>query len=117
MNPQGCQVFSFKHPSTGELDHDVPWRTHRALPERGRIGSFNRSCYEELLIVRVPPEILRAQELPDSAFVSRIVLRTIEGLALSDPRLDEVRRERLQELRRRLKQEAGSSEGREEQTP
>ena len=64
VNPQGCQVFSFKHPSAEELDHDFLWRTMRALPERGRIGIFNRSYYEEVLIVRVHPEILRAQKLP-----------------------------------------------------
>jgi len=64
VNPQGCQVFSFKHPSAEELDHDFLWRTTRALPERGRIGIFNRSYYEEVLIVRVHPEILRAQKLP-----------------------------------------------------
>ncbi|MBL8802404.1 MAG: polyphosphate kinase 2 family protein [Planctomycetes bacterium] len=64
VNPQGCQVYSFKHPSAEELDHDFLWRTHRALPERGRIGIFNRSYYEEVLIVRVRPEILRAQNLP-----------------------------------------------------
>jgi PPK2 family polyphosphate:nucleotide phosphotransferase len=212
VNPQGCQVFSFKHPSAEELDHDFLWRTHRALPERGRIGIFNRSYYEEVLIVRVRPEILRAQKLPDSAFegrdvwegryrsileseahlvrngtrivklflhlsreeqrlrfldriddpdknwklsdadveqreawdeyqgayeaclgatstadapwyvvpaddkrnarlvVSRIVLRTLEGLDLSYPRLDDVRRERLQEVRRRLEQDAAPRE-------
>ena len=59
VNPQGCQVFSFKHPSAEELDHDFLWRTTRCLPERGRIGIFNRSYYEEVLIVRVHPEILR----------------------------------------------------------
>jgi len=64
VNPQGCQVFSFKHPSAEELDHDFMWRTTRALPERGRIGIFNRSYYEEVLIVRVHPEILAAQRLP-----------------------------------------------------
>jgi len=64
VNPQGCQVFSFKHPSAEELEHDFLWRTTRALPERGRIGIFNRSYYEEVLIVRVHPEILRAQGLP-----------------------------------------------------
>lgn len=64
VNPQGCQVFSFKHPSAEELDHDFLWRTMRALPERGRIGIFNRSYYEEVLIVRVHPEILAAQKLP-----------------------------------------------------
>ena len=61
INPQGCQVFSFKHPSAEELDHDFLWRTTQALPERGRIGIFNRSYYEEVLIVRVHPEILQAQ--------------------------------------------------------
>jgi PPK2 family polyphosphate:nucleotide phosphotransferase len=64
VNPQGCQVYSFKHPSAEELDHDFLWRTMRALPERGRIGIFNRSYYEEVLIVRVHPEILRAQKVP-----------------------------------------------------
>src|SRR6185312_2556502 len=64
VNPQGCQVFSFKHPSAEELDHDFLWRTTRALPERGRIGIFNRSYYEEVLIVRVHPEILAAERLP-----------------------------------------------------
>jgi PPK2 family polyphosphate:nucleotide phosphotransferase len=66
INPQGCQVFSFKHPSPQELEHDFLWRTQLALPERGRIGIFNRSYYEEVLIVRVRPEILKAQGLPDS---------------------------------------------------
>jgi PPK2 family polyphosphate:nucleotide phosphotransferase len=64
VNPQGCQVFSFKHPSAVDLDHDFLWRTTVCLPERGRIGIFNRSYYEEVLIVRVHPEILRAQRLP-----------------------------------------------------
>jgi PPK2 family polyphosphate:nucleotide phosphotransferase len=65
LNPQGCQVFSFKHPSATDLDHDFLWRTNTCLPERGRIGIFNRSYYEEVLIVRVHPEILRAQKLPE----------------------------------------------------
>jgi PPK2 family polyphosphate:nucleotide phosphotransferase len=64
INPQGCQVFSFKQPSSEELKHDFLWRTTRRLPERGRIGIFNRSYYEEVLIVRVHPEILRGQGLP-----------------------------------------------------
>ena len=64
VNPQGCQVFSFKHPSAQELEHDFLWRTTRCLPERGKIGIFNRSYYEEVLIVRVHPEILRSQGLP-----------------------------------------------------
>ena len=70
VNPQGCQVFSFKHPSATELDHDFLWRTHCALPERGRIGIFNRSYYEEVLIVRVLPEILKAQKLPDETLAA-----------------------------------------------
>jgi PPK2 family polyphosphate:nucleotide phosphotransferase len=65
VNPQGCQVFSFKQPSADELEHDFLWRTTRRLPERGRIGIFNRSYYEEVLVVRVHPEILRAQGLPE----------------------------------------------------
>ena len=66
VNPQGCQVFSFKHPSDAELEHDFLWRTTRDLPERGRIGIFNRSYYEEVLIVRVHPEILRSEGHPDA---------------------------------------------------
>ncbi|BAY78430.1 hypothetical protein NIES25_49040 [Nostoc linckia NIES-25] len=65
VNPQGFQVFSFKGPSTEELDHDYLWRTTKALPERGRIGIFNRSYYEELLVVRVHPEMLKKQQLPN----------------------------------------------------
>jgi PPK2 family polyphosphate:nucleotide phosphotransferase len=67
VNPQGCQVFSFKHPSAEELDHDFLWRTTRSLPERGRIGIFNRSYYEEVLIVKVHPELLEAEGVPDAA--------------------------------------------------
>ena len=66
VNPQGCQVFSFKHPSAAELEHDFLWRTTRDLPGRGKIGIFNRSYYEEVLIVRVHPEILRSEGLPDA---------------------------------------------------
>ena len=66
VNPQGCQVFSFKHPSANELEHDFLWRTSRDLPERGRIGIFNRSYYEEVLIVRVHPEILQSEAIPDT---------------------------------------------------
>jgi PPK2 family polyphosphate:nucleotide phosphotransferase len=65
VNPQGCEVFSFKQPSEEELKHDFLWRTTRHLPERGRVGIFNRSYYEEVLVVRVHPEILRSQGLPD----------------------------------------------------
>ncbi|MCO5045471.1 MAG: polyphosphate kinase 2 family protein [Kiritimatiellae bacterium] len=64
VNPQGCQVFSFKAPSAEELDHDFLWRCHRHAPERGRIGIFNRSYYEETLVVRVHPEWLDKQQLP-----------------------------------------------------
>ena len=64
VNPQGCAVFSFKQPSAEELRHDFLWRCTRALPERGRIGIFNRSYYEEVLVVRVHPELLAAQHLP-----------------------------------------------------
>ena len=73
VNPQGCQVFSFKHPSATELDHDFLWRTTQALPERGRIGIFNRSYYEEVLIVRVHPEILREQRLPDALLDAKTI--------------------------------------------
>jgi PPK2 family polyphosphate:nucleotide phosphotransferase len=65
VNPQGCEVHSFKHPSGEELQHDFLWRTTRSLPERGRIGIFNRSYYEEVLIVRVHPELLRNEAVPD----------------------------------------------------
>src|SRR5216117_3071777 len=65
INPQGCEVYSFKQPSAEELDHDFLWRTVRRLPERGRIGIFNRSYYEEVLVVRVHPEILLNQGLPE----------------------------------------------------
>ncbi|MGA3015371.1 MAG: ADP-polyphosphate phosphotransferase [Bacteroidales bacterium] len=64
VNPQGCEVFSFKQPTAEELEHDFLWRTTRRLPERGRIGIFNRSYYEEVLVVRVHPGILRSQGLP-----------------------------------------------------
>ena len=65
VNPEGCEVFSFKQPSAEELEHDFLWRTTRRLPERGKIGIFNRSHYEEVLVVRVHPEILRSQGLPE----------------------------------------------------
>ncbi len=65
VNPQGCEVFSFKHPSPAELEHDFLWRTTRCLPARGRIGVFNRSYYEEVLIVRVHPEILHGEGMPE----------------------------------------------------
>jgi PPK2 family polyphosphate:nucleotide phosphotransferase len=73
VNPQGCRVYSFKHPSDAELEHDFLWRTTQALPERGQIGIFNRSYYEEVLIVRVHPEILGSEGLPPSASDKRTV--------------------------------------------
>jgi PPK2 family polyphosphate:nucleotide phosphotransferase len=75
INPQGCRVVSFKQPSTGELKHDFLWRTTRELPERGQIGIFNRSYYEEVLIVRVHPEILRAEGLPDELMDGKSIWR------------------------------------------
>jgi PPK2 family polyphosphate:nucleotide phosphotransferase len=73
INPQGCKVFSFKHPSANELEHDFLWRTTQALPERGQIGIFNRSYYEEVLIVRVHPEILQAQSVSDGALNEKTI--------------------------------------------
>ena len=81
VDPQGCQVFSFKSPSSEELDHDFLWRCARALPERGRIGIFNRSYYEEVLVVRVHPELLAHQKLP----------RGVTGDALWKERFDDIR--------------------------
>jgi PPK2 family polyphosphate:nucleotide phosphotransferase len=72
VNPQGCQVYSFKQPSAEDLDHDFLWRTTKCLPERGRIGIFNRSYYEEVLVVRVHPEILAGQKLPESVLGKKI---------------------------------------------
>jgi len=73
VNPQGCQVFSFKHPTPTELQHDFLWRTTLDLPERGKIGIFNRSYYEEVLIVRVHPKILRGEGLPDALLDAKAV--------------------------------------------
>ena len=72
IDPKGCQVFSFKRPSDEELDHDFMWRTSKCLPERGRIGIFNRSYYEETLVVRVHPELLERQKLPPPLITPRI---------------------------------------------
>ena len=72
INPQGCQVYSFKSPSAEDLDHDFLWRTSKALPERGRIGIFNRSYYEEVLVVRVHPEFLAGQKVPRELVTKRI---------------------------------------------
>ncbi len=81
VNPQGCQVFSFKSPSAEELDHDFLWRTTKCLPERGRIGIFNRSYYEEVLAVRVHPEFLAKQTLPPSLVTKRIWEERFESIA------------------------------------
>ena len=75
VNPQGCQVFSFKHPSAAELEHDFLWRTTRDLPARGKIGIFNRSYYEEVLIARVHPEILKSEGIPQATHADNGVWR------------------------------------------
>jgi PPK2 family polyphosphate:nucleotide phosphotransferase len=80
VNPQGCQVSSFKSPSNEELDHDYLWRSHRQLPERGRIGIFNRSYYEETLVVRVHPEYLRHQKLPPALITKNIWQERFEDI-------------------------------------
>jgi PPK2 family polyphosphate:nucleotide phosphotransferase len=81
VNPQGCQVFSFKAPTSDDLDHDYLWRTAKCLPERGRIGIFNRSYYEEVLVVRVHPEILAKQKLPKNVMTKRIWKERHEDIA------------------------------------
>ena len=80
VNPQGCQVFSFKAPSHEELDHDFLWRTNVRLPERGRIGIFNRSYYEEVLVVRVHRELLERQKLPDEVVDKNIWQRRFQSI-------------------------------------
>ncbi len=80
INPLGCQVFSFKAPNTEELDHDFLWRTTRCLPERGRIGVFNRSYYEEVLVVRVHPEYLQAQKLPHKTDLKKLWQERYESI-------------------------------------
>ena len=81
VNPQGCQVFSFKAPSAEDLDHDFLWRTTKCVPERGRIGIFNRSYYEEVLVVRVHPEFLAHQKLPPKLVGKRIWEERYESIA------------------------------------
>ena len=85
VNPQGCQVYSFKAPSDLELQHDFLWRTTRLLPERGHIGIFNRSYYEEVLVVRVHPEILKSQKTPPSLLEKKI------GKNIWDERFEDIR--------------------------
>jgi PPK2 family polyphosphate:nucleotide phosphotransferase len=80
VNPQGCQVYSFKAPSPEEVDHDFMWRTTKSLPERGRIGIFNRSYYEETLVVRVHPELLEKQRLPRKLITKRIWSERFEDI-------------------------------------
>jgi len=81
INPQGCQVYSFKSPTSEELDHDFLWRTAKSLPERGRIGIFNRSYYEEVLVVRVHPEFLEKQKLPSQLITKRVWKERYEEIA------------------------------------
>lgn len=80
VNPAGCQVFSFKQPSAEELDHDFLWRTAKSLPQRGRIGVFNRSYYEETLVVRVHPEYLGGQKLPDTPDLETLWQQRFESI-------------------------------------
>jgi PPK2 family polyphosphate:nucleotide phosphotransferase len=80
VNPQGCQVYSFKAPSPEELDHDFMWRTMTRMPERGRIGIFNRSYYEEVLVVRVHPEILAAERIPKELVTKDIWKQRFEDI-------------------------------------
>jgi PPK2 family polyphosphate:nucleotide phosphotransferase len=87
VNPQGCQVFSFKSPSSVDLQHDFLWRTTCCLPERGRIGIFNRSYYEEVLIVRVHPELLANERLPDGLVTDRIWEERFEDIAAYEEHL------------------------------
>jgi PPK2 family polyphosphate:nucleotide phosphotransferase len=81
INPQGCQVYSFKAPTSEELDHDFLWRTAKSLPERGRIGIFNRSYYEEVLVVRVHQAILAKQKLPEKLVTKRVFRERYEDIA------------------------------------
>jgi PPK2 family polyphosphate:nucleotide phosphotransferase len=80
VNPQGCQVFSFKAPSPEELDHDILWRTSRCLPRRGQIGIFNRSYYEEVLVVRVHPELLQKERIPAELGTKKIWKQRFEDI-------------------------------------
>jgi PPK2 family polyphosphate:nucleotide phosphotransferase len=80
VNPAGCEVYAFKRPSDTELDHDFLWRTSLCLPQRGRIGVFNRSYYEEVLVVRVHPEILEGQKLPDTPKLEKLWKERLESI-------------------------------------
>jgi PPK2 family polyphosphate:nucleotide phosphotransferase len=81
VNPQGCEVTSFKQPTSHELDHDFMWRSAKALPERGRIGIFNRSYYEECLVTRVHPELLRAEKIPPKLITKNIWRERFEDIS------------------------------------
>ncbi len=87
VNPAGCQVFSFKQPSAEELDHDFLWRTSRSLPERGRIGVFNRSYYEEVLVVRVQQHFLQTQRLPEDRITDAIWQERFESICAFEEHL------------------------------
>lgn len=87
VNPQGVQVYSFKQPSSEELDHDYLWRCDRCLPERGRIGIFNRSYYEEVLVVKVHPELLKYQKLPDEVVSKRLWKERYEDISAFEQHL------------------------------
>jgi PPK2 family polyphosphate:nucleotide phosphotransferase len=84
VNPQGCQVYSFKQPSVEELNHDFMWRSNRRLPERGHIGIFNRSYYEELLVVRVHSDILKNERVPDELVTKNIWQERFEDIRNSE---------------------------------
>ncbi|HEX3739757.1 MAG TPA: polyphosphate kinase 2 family protein [Terriglobales bacterium] len=84
VNPQGCQVYSFKQPSSEELNHDYMWRSNRRLPERGHIGIFNRSYYEEVLVVRVHPEILKSERAPEDLVGEKIWQERFEDIRSSE---------------------------------
>lgn len=87
VNPQGCQVFSFKQPSSEDLNHDYLWRTTKCLPERGHIGIFNRSYYEEVLVVRVHPEILKNERLPEELVTKDIWQQRFESISCFEDHL------------------------------
>jgi PPK2 family polyphosphate:nucleotide phosphotransferase len=87
VNPQGCQVFSFKQPSSEDLNHDYLWRTTKCLPERGHIGIFNRSYYEEVLVVRVHPEILKNERLPEELVRKDIWQQRFESISCFEDHL------------------------------
>src|SRR4051812_31005776 len=87
VNPQGCQVYSFKQPSSEDLNHDYLWRTTKCLPERGHIGIFNRSYYEEVLVVRVHPEILKNERIPEELVTKDIWQRRFESISCFEDHL------------------------------